>query len=84
MITTFFLTIFYAFVGGLLALLPTGHLPAIMQTSFEYFLGIANLFSYIVPIDTLLQAVLVVLVFDGAIVLWHMINWVIRKIPGMQ
>jgi len=84
MISTFFLTIFYSFVGFLLVLLPSGHLPAVMTSAFSYFVGVANLFSFVVPVDTLLAAALVILLFDGAIIVWHFINWVIRKIPGMQ
>jgi len=84
MIITFLLFIFNAFVGFLLTLLPSGHLPAVITTSFAYLLGILNSFSYVVPVDTLLQAAAVVLVFDGAMVLWYFVNWIIRKIPGMH
>jgi len=84
MILTLLLNLFYFLLGGILALLPVGHIPTIMSTSFAYFLGVANLFSYVIPVDTLLQAALVMVAFDGAILLWHFINWVIRKIPGMQ
>jgi len=84
MISTFFLSIFSGFVGLLVALLPTGSLPTSIATAFAYFVGVVNAFSYVVPIDTLIQAVLVVLAFDGALLLWRVINWIIRKIPGMQ
>lgn len=84
MITSFFLYIFYSFVGLLLSILPTGHLPATMQNAFAFFLGAANAFSYVFPVATLLQALLAVVAFDGAVLVWHFINWIIRKIPGMQ
>jgi len=84
MISTFFLTTFSGLVNLLVGFLPSGHLPAAMTSSFAYFIGIANAFNYVVPIATMLQALAVVLAFDGAILLWHFINWVIRKIPGMQ
>lgn len=84
MIFTLILNFCYLLLQGLLALLPVGHLPTVITTSFAYIFSIANQFSYVIPIATLMQALLVVLAFDGAILLWHFANWIIRKIPGMQ
>lgn len=84
MITSFFLTLFYWLINAVLSVLPVGHLPAIMSTAFAYIVNVANSFSYIIPVSTLLQAVAVVIAVDGAIMLWHFANWIIRKIPGMQ
>jgi len=84
MISTFFLSIFSSFVNLLVGLLPTGNLPANMSTAFAYFIGVANTFNYVFPLATLLEALAVVLIFDGAVMLWHFVNWIIRKIPGMQ
>lgn len=84
MITTTLLSILFAFLGLLLGLLPAGHLPATMTTGFAFFFGIANQFTYIFPVYTLMQALVIYLVFDGVILLWHFIQWIIRKIPGMQ
>jgi len=84
MIITFFLNILNSFLVGLISLLPSGHLPTIMTTAFGYFMSLLNSFSFIIPVDTLLQAVGVVLLFDGVILLWNFINWIIRKVPGMQ
>lgn len=84
MITSFLLSMGYTLIGALMSVLPTGHLPSIMSTAFAYFLGVANTFSYIIPVGTLLQALVVVVAVDGAILVWHFANWIIRKIPGMQ
>jgi len=84
MITTIILYAMNLFLSGVVAILPTGHLPTAITTAFQYFLGTVNAFSFIIPVDTLLQAAGVVLVFDGAMGLWYLINWIIRKIPGMQ
>jgi len=84
MIFTLILNGLYAFLTGLLLLLPVGHLPTVITTSFTYLFGIANTFSYVLPIATLMQALAVVLAFDAAVLLWHFFNWIIRKIPGMQ
>jgi len=84
MIVTFILTILYSFINLLLGILPTGHIPAGFTNAFAYFMGLVNAYSYVVPIGTLLAAAAVVLVFDGALMLWYFINWIIRKIPGMN
>jgi len=45
---------------------------------------ISTFFSYLIPLDTVLQAVIVVFAFEFALLLWSFLNWIIRKIPGMQ
>jgi len=84
MITTFILTIFNAFIGFLLNFLPSGNLPTVITNAFAYFVGVMNAFSYVIPVATLFQAFALVVAVDLAILVWHFINWVIRKIPGMQ
>jgi len=84
MITTFFLYIFNAFVNFLVSFLPSGNLPTEIAGAFAYFIGIMNSFSYVIPVATLFQAFAVVVAVDLAIMVWHFINWIIRKIPGMQ
>jgi len=84
MITTFLLNILFSFVSFIVDFLPVGDLPSGFNTALVYFWGVMNTFSYVLPLDTILQATLLVLIFDGVIILWHFINWVIRKIPGMQ
>lgn len=84
MISTLLLNFFYLFVNALTSLLPSGHLPTVISTSFTYIFGIANQFTYVLPIVTLMQALVVVVAFDSAILLWHFLNWIIRKIPGMS
>jgi len=84
MISTFFLTIFYSLVSLLVGFLPSGVLPSQITSAFAYFIGIANSFSYVIPMDTLLQVVVLALAYDGVLFIWWFINWIIRKIPGMQ
>lgn len=84
MIFTLILNFFDLFLSGLLNLVHEGHLPSQITTSFAYFFNTANQFSYVVPIATLMQAFALVLTVDAAILVWHFLNWIIRKIPGMQ
>jgi len=84
MILTLILNFFYLLVSGLLNLLPAGHLPTVITSSFANIFSIANEFNYVIPIATLMEALGIVVAVDGAILLWHFVNWIIRKIPGMQ
>lgn len=84
MIVTVFLNLLALLVSSLANLLPSGSLPSEISTSVDYFLGVANQFSYVFPISTLLEAFALVVSVDIAILLWHFINWIIRKVPGMQ
>jgi len=84
MIVTFILNIFYYFIYGLTGLLPVGHLPDEILTAVNYFVGIINAFSYVIPVQTIFQAFALIVAVDLAILLWHFINWIIRKIPGMH
>lgn len=84
MISTFFLSIFYGFVSLIVGFLPTGSLPAGVSTAVSYFWGVMQTFSYLIPLDTVLQAVILVFAFEFALLLWSFLNWIIRKIPGMQ
>jgi len=84
MISTAILTFLNSFLQFLLGFLPSGSLPTEIATAINYFVGIVNSFSYVIPVATLFQAFAVVVSVDVAILLWHLFNWVIRKIPGMQ
>lgn len=81
MIFTFLIQIFVFLFGFLLGLLPTGSLPSGFSDALAYFWGTMNAFSYLIPLDTIIQALVIVLGFDLVILLWHIIHWVIAKIP---
>jgi len=84
MIVTVILNIAYLFLTGLVAILPQGNLPPQIGGAVLYFVGILNSFSYVIPVATLFEAFAVIVGVDIAILLWHFLNWVIRKIPGMH
>jgi len=84
MIVTILLNLFDLVVGSLLNLLPSGSLPTEISTGVNYFVGVVNTFSYVIPVATLFEAFALVVSVDLAILVWHFINWTIRKIPGMQ
>jgi hypothetical protein len=84
MITTFFLSFFYSFISFILSILPVGSLPSIITTALSYFWYILNSFSYVFPVAALFEALLFIFAFDVALIVWHFIQWIIKKIPGMQ
>jgi len=84
MIVTVLLDFANFFLQGLLSLLPVGNLPLGIPNGILYFWGILNSFSYVFPVSTLFLALLFVLGFDVGVMLWHVLQWIIRKIPGMS
>lgn len=84
MIISFLLNIAYSFIVSLLGLLPTGHIAQAILDAVGYFWAIGNSFSYILPMDTFLAAVIAVMAFEVFVLLWSLLGWIIRKIPGMQ
>lgn len=81
MITTFLLTLLNSFIAFLLGLLPSGHLPASILSGIGYLWSLINAFTYVIPVQTLLAALLLMIAVDAALFLWRLINWIIRKIP---
>lgn len=84
MITGFILTVVSNFLLGLFILLPEGHLPSDLTDSIGYFWAIFNSFSYIIPVSTVLTVLALVLSFELVLLLWSMVHWIIRKIPGIK
>jgi len=84
MITSFLLSMLFGLVNLLTGFLPTGSLPTEFTNAVGSLFGVINTFSYLIAVDTLLLLVGLVLAFDGVVLLWHFIQWIIRKIPGMQ
>jgi len=84
MITTILLTMLFGFLSFLVAFLPVGPLPTAIATSVASVWGMVNSFSYIIALDTFIQVLLLVIAFDLIVLLWHLIQWAIRKLPGMQ
>jgi len=84
MILTVFLNFIDNFLLTIIGFLPVGNLPVGITNGISYFWGVLNSFSYILPVSTMLSASVVVISFDAAVLLWHMVQWIIRKIPGMS
>jgi multimeric flavodoxin WrbA len=87
MITSFLLKAFHALVYIMLypiRLLPdvdlTGNIGSAITTAGSYLSGLND----IIPIGTILAAIGLILVVEGAIFVYKGVNWLIRKIPGVN
>jgi len=59
--------------------LPSG-LTSAITTAAEYARGV----SFMFPVETLFAVVTLALVIDNAEQIWHFVNWLVRKIPGIS
>jgi len=82
MITTFFLTVLFSFLGLVLGLLPTGSLPTAITTSLEFIVGYMNTFNFFFPIQEIFVLLGVALLFELALQIFHFANWIYHKIRG--
>jgi hypothetical protein len=87
MITSFLLKAFHALVYIMLyplRLLPdvdlTGSIGSAITTTGGYISGLDS----IMPIATIISAIGLVLAIEGAIFTYKGVNWLIRKIPGID
>jgi len=85
MITTFLLQIPLFFITALVNALPdsTGF-PDEVSTAINTAWGYANGLSFFFPVQTLLTLVVLVFAFEAGILIWKFINWVLKKIPGVN
>jgi len=84
MIASFFVSASTLVLSFLLGLLPEGTLPVSVSSSLTSIWGMVNAFSYLIALDTLIVVLVLVIGFDLIVLLWHIIQWIIRKVPGMQ
>lgn len=85
MITSAFLLLMFLIASGLIALLPLSDgLPSFTEAY------VTQVFEYLNPWTFLIDFQLIVVllsswaVLEGSIALWHLVNWLIRKVPGMK
>jgi len=84
MIITFILTAGYNLYAGLLELLPTGSLPTGVSTGMAKVITYMYGFNELFPVDTLFQVFTAYIVVEGAILIFDVIQWLLRKIPVLN
>lgn len=83
MIIGFLLNILYGFINLLVGYLPVGgSVPSTWISGIYSIWSYVNLFSFVVPVNTILSCLGIALVFHGFIFAWHGIHWVISLVRG--
>jgi len=85
MITSLLLYIVGFLLGLIGLLLPSGFaLPSVIAQAFSFFFQFLSVVPF-APTPTSMTAMLaVVFAWELGVLTWHLVNWIIRKIPGMQ
>jgi len=85
MIFTIIFTVVYNLLYLLVALLPTANpLPVVISSSVSYIFGFLWNFNFLVDVPTLYTILGLTLAFEVGVVLWHLLHWVLAKIPFLH
>lgn len=84
MITTAILNVLIGFINWAVSLLPLvatdNPIATAIATGDHYIASVGQVF----PIETLIEILSFVLVFDAAWILYQVVRWVYQKIPGIN
>ena len=87
MITTGLLSLLYLtilVITSPLRLLPDVSLPAGIASAITTANSYISALNFVAPIDTILIIIGLVISVEGGIIVWKIINWLIRKIPTIS
>jgi len=85
MITDVILQIPLFFLNLMLGLIPdSSGLPSGVSSAITTAIGYIKGVSFIFPIETLFQIILLIFSIEAGLLLWKFINWIIKKIPGVS
>jgi len=85
MITSLFLYIVGFMVSLISLLLPSGFaLPSVIASAFEYIFQFLHVFPFAPTASQMSLMLSTMLAWEIGVLTWHLVNWVIRKIPGVS
>jgi len=85
MITSIFLNIIYSVVSFFINILPAGgYFPPTWASGIATVWNDVNAFSFIVPVDTLLQALTIAVAFHLFQFTWNFFHWLYGLIRGSR
>ena len=87
MITTALLNILYYFIVGItspIRALPDVSLPEGLTSAIQTASGYFTSLNTILPMDTMITILGVSLAFEGLYIIYKLIMWVIKKVPGLN
>jgi len=79
MITGFFLVVLYQIVAFIVGWLPTIGFPSQITTAVVLFWGYVNLFSMVIPVQTILTVLLLALTYLAVKLGWSAGHWMLRR-----
>jgi len=82
MITGFFITIITVVVSFFVSVLPVYDMPTQWFDAVNLIWGYVNALNFLLPISTLLQVLVIAMLFHGTIFLWHFSLKIYHMIRG--
>jgi len=83
MITAIFIKIFVTFVEKIALILPTvDQLPGNIQNSIDWFVESIVKWNTILPVDTMINIITIILGIESIILSFNILNFIINKIRG--
>lgn len=84
MVVEMILSLFFSIVSGLIYLVPSFSIPAGMSTAISSVFSLIATVGFFIPLGTLFACMVVMLAVYNIQIIWGLIHWVIRKIPGLS
>jgi len=85
MIITILFSVIIGIVTIILNLLPDGAaFPPEFTTGFRTLWNIIWAWDFIIPVQALINCVTITISFWVFVLAWHLIHWILRKIPAMN
>lgn len=79
MITGFFLSILLTAVSFIVGLLPVIAFPAQITAGIVWFWSYVNLFSMVIPVQTIVTLIGVMTTYYVVKLLWQAFHWIMRR-----
>jgi len=84
MISEFILTIFFGLIGFFLSIIPSFDVPSGMVSAVSSVFSLIGTVGYFFPISTFVSVMLVMIAVYNIQIVWGLVHWVLRKIPGIS
>jgi len=85
MIFTIMFIVFFGFLNVIYGFLPvSSQLPSIVSSSISLIFGYIQNFSFVFDVTAIAQAFGLALTIEGLVIVWHIVHWVLRKIPFLH
>jgi len=80
MVIGFFLSALLTVLGFVVGLLPVLAFPSQIAPAILMFWSYVNLFSMVIPVQTILTVLLLSLGYLAAKLLWDLMHWILRRV----